>query len=282
MSNALEKPWSYDDAVAELKPKIANWQKRTLEIVRLLAKANKELARPGYRSDRDDSSQVSLSTSCQMVQGFKETITQDSPKTFVDFCEDIGLPKRTAYNWLALYDAEEDRLLTSDEFKARALAIRDELFETVRSHRYSGEPEWTPKKWSPKLETQYRTWLIEKGYDRIEVKPDYYGQALEDDGMEGLYEFGMFSRSYIFDIGVRATRRMSGDGALRLGDSRAGRSRQAVPLRRNAGRRGGSAGLVRPPLAGDLAGDGRREDVGAGSEPERRRAGDRGRPLPWE
>ena len=52
-------------------------------------------------------------------------------------------------------------------------------------------------------------------YDRIEIKPDYYGQALEDDGMEGLYEFGMFSRSYIFDIGVRATRRMSGDGAIR-------------------------------------------------------------------
>lgn len=215
MSNALEKPWSYDDAVAELKPKIVNWQKRTLEIVRLLAKANKELSRPGYRSDRDDSSQVSLPTSTQLSRGCEENITQESPKTWQQFCEDVGIPKATANRWLALYDAEEDRLLTSEEFKARALAIRDELFETVRSHRYSGEPEWTPEKWSPKLETQYRTWLIEKGYDRIEIKPDYYGQALEDDGMEGLYEFGMFSRSYIFDIGVRATRRMSGDGAIR-------------------------------------------------------------------
>lgn len=215
MSNALEKPWSYDDAVAELKPKIVNWQKRTLEIIRLLYKANKELSTPGLRTDKKAISGRKTQTSCQMAQGCKEPITQDSPKTFADFCEDIGLPKRTAYNWIALYDAEEDRLLTSDEFKARALAIRDELFETVRSHRYSGEPEWTPEKWSPKLETQYRTWLIEKGYDRIEIKPDYYGQALEDDGMEGLYEFGMFSRSYIFDIGVRATRRMSGDGAIR-------------------------------------------------------------------
>lgn len=215
MSNALEKPWSYDDAVAELKPKIVTWQKRTLEIVRLLVKANKELSRSGYRSDRDDSSQVSLPTSGQLSQGCKENIISEPPKTWEQFCDDIGLNKRTANRWLALYDAEEDRLLTSDEFKARALAIRDELFETVRSHRYSGEPEWTPEKWSPKLETQYRTWLIEKGYDRIEIKPDYYGQALEDDGMEGLYEFGMFSRSYIFDIGVRATRRMSGDGAIR-------------------------------------------------------------------
>lgn len=215
MSNALERPWSYDDAVAELKPKIVTWQKRTLEIVRLLVKANKELSRSGYRSDRDDSSQVSLPTSGQLSQGCKENITSEPPKTWEQFCDDIGLNKRTANRWLALYDAEEDRLLTSDEFKARALVIRDELFETVRSHRYSGEPEWTPEKWSPKLETQYRTWLIEKGYDRIEIKPDYYGQALEDDGIEGLYEFGMFSRSYIFDIGVRATRRMSGDGAIR-------------------------------------------------------------------
>lgn len=208
MSNALEKPWSYDDAVAELKPKIVNWQKRTLEIVRLLYTANQELSNQGKRKDLENMYRSTETTSTQMSRS-------SEPKTWQQFCEDVGIPKATANRWLALYDAEEDRLLTSEEFKARALAIRDELFETVRSHRYSGEPEWTPEKWSPKLETQYRTWLIEKGYDRIEIKPDYYGQALEDDGMEGLYEFGMFSRSYIFDIGVRATRRMSGDGAIR-------------------------------------------------------------------
>ena len=121
MRKTLTKTWDYDSAVAELKPLVVSWQKKTLEIVRLLYRANQELANPGYRSDLTEECKASLPTSCQMAQGSNEILTLDPPQTFVDFCEDIGLPKRTVYNWLALYDAKEDRLLTKDEAKERAL-----------------------------------------------------------------------------------------------------------------------------------------------------------------
>lgn len=229
MRKTLAKTWDYDSAVAELKPLVVSWQKKTLEIVRLLYRANQELANPGYRSDLTEECKASLPTSCQMAQGSNEILTLDPPQTFVDFCEDIGLPKRTVYNWLALYDAKEDRLLTKDEAKERALQIRDALFEDVRRHRNAGEEDWEPEKWSQSLENQYQAWLVEKGYSRIQIDPHYYdklvGPEEEDDG---LYDFGIMSRSFIHDIGVRATKRMSGDNAVKF-DTTARRYSARIP-----------------------------------------------------
>lgn len=229
MRKTLTKTWDYDSAVAELKPLVVSWQKKTLEIVRLLYRANQELANPGYRSDLTEECKASLPTSCQMAQGSNEILTLDPPQTFVDFCEDIGLPKRTVYNWLALYDAKEDRLLTKDEAKERALQIRDALFEDVRRHRNAGEEDWEPEKWSQSLENQYQAWLVEKGYSRIQIDPHYYdklvGPEEEDDG---LYDFGIMSRSFIHDIGVRATKRMSGDNAVKF-DTTARRYSARIP-----------------------------------------------------
>lgn len=229
MRKAVAKTWDYDSAVAELKPLVVSWQKKTLEIVRLLYRANQELANPGYRSDLTEECKASLPTSCQMAQGSNEILTLDPPQTFVDFCEDIGLPKRTVYNWLALYDAKEDRLLTKDEAKERALQIRDALFEDVRRHRNAGEEDWEPEKWNQSLENQYQAWLVEKGYSRIQIDPHYYdklvGPEEEDDG---LYDFGIMSRSFIHDIGVRATKRMSGDNAVKF-DTTARRYSARIP-----------------------------------------------------
>lgn len=221
MNKDLSKTWNYEDAVSELKPMITSWNKKTLEIVRLLYKANQELSHSGKRSDLENMYRSTVTTLCQMAQGSK-------PKTFSDFCEEIGLPRKTAYNWLALYDADEDRLLTTQEAKQRALEIRDALFEDVRQHRYNGEPEWTPENWSEKLEAQYKLWLIEKKYDEVEADPGYYKSLAADDEDDGMFDYGLFSRSYIADIGKRVTKRTTGDGTVRM-DMAAQKYKSRIP-----------------------------------------------------
>ena len=229
MRKAVAKTWDYDSAVAELKPLVVSWQKKTLEIVRLLYRANQELSSQGSRSDLNEECKVSLPTSGNIARSCKVQLTQDSaPKTWQEFCDDIGIPKRTANSWLALYDAKEDRLLTKDEAKERALQIRDALFEDVRRHRNAGEEDWEPEKWNQSLENQYQAWLVEKGYSQIQVDPHYYERLAVSDTDDGLYDFGLMSRSFIHDIGVRATRRMSGDNAVKF-DTTAKKYSSRVP-----------------------------------------------------
>lgn len=215
MKNAIEH-WNYDKAVAELKPLVNQWKEKTIEVVRLLYKANKELRNSGYRKELENMYRSTVTTSCKIAQG--------SPKTFSDFCEEIGLSKRTAYSWLALYDAEEDRLLSTEEAKERALAIRDELFETVRQMR-TKDSSWCPEKWNERLEKQYALWLIEKKYETFEISDNQTFLAGPDDG---LYEFGLINRTYIHDIGIRATRRMTGDNAVRF-DTITSRYKTRIP-----------------------------------------------------
>ena len=159
------KEWNYEVAVQQLKPMISDLRKRTVDVVRLLYRANKELAAQGFRTDLIE--KLNNPTSTQMNRS-------EIPKTWEQFCEEIGVPKPTANRWLALYDPDEDRLLSTEEAKERALAIRDALFEDVRAHRTSGQPDWRPERWNDRLESQYKIWLIEKGYDEL-PEPEYYG-----------------------------------------------------------------------------------------------------------
>lgn len=224
MNKDLSKTWNYEDAVSELKPMITSWNKKTLEIVRLLYKANQELSHSGQRTDLENMYRSTVTTSAQLRRGSEET----KPKNWEQFCNEIGILKSTANRWLALYDADEDRLLTSQEAKQRALEIRDALFEDVRQHRYNGEPEWTPENWSEKLEAQYKLWLIEKRYDEVEADPGYYKSLAADDEDDGMFDYGLFSRSYIADIGKRVTKRTTGDGTVRM-DMAAQKYKSRIP-----------------------------------------------------
>ena len=215
MKNAIE-PWNYDKAVAELKPLVNHWKEKTLEVVRLLYKANKELSNSGYRKDRENLYLSTVTTLSKSGQG--------SPKSFRDFCEEVGLQRSTAYSWLTLYDEKEDRLLSTEEAKERALAIRDELFETVRQMR-TKDSSWCPEKWKESLEKQYSLWLIEKGYETITIREEQNFLPGVDDE---LYEFGLINRTYIHDIGIRATRRMTGDNAVRF-DTITSRYKTRIP-----------------------------------------------------
>lgn len=227
MRKDLTTQWTYDSAVNQLKPLVSGWKKKTLEIVRLLYRANQELLNPGYRSDIKKMYRSTVTTSGQLSRGCEDNSIQEKPQTWEQFCIDVGIEKRTANRWLALYDEKADRLLTSDEAKQRALEIRDALFEDVRRHRTT-EGGWEPERWNQSLENQYQAWLVEKGYSQIQVDPHYYERLAVSDTDDGLYDFGLMSRSFIHDIGVRATRRMSGDNAVKF-DTTAKKYSSRVP-----------------------------------------------------
>ena len=214
MRKGLTTQWTYDSAVNQLKPLVAGWQKKTLEIVRLLYRANQEISNSGYRSDIKNMYRSTVTTSGQLSRGYNEASASEEPKTWEQFCIDVGIEKRTANRWLALYDPDEDRLLSTEEAKERALAIRDALFEDVRNHRIS-QPDWKPERWNDRLESQYKIWLIEKGYDEL-PEPEYYGPLPPSSDEIYIGEFGTFNRTYFDDIAIRVAKRTRGDGAIRF------------------------------------------------------------------
>lgn len=191
----ISKEWDYDNAVLVLKPMIDGWKKKTVEIVRLLYRANQELSAHGRRTDLEDSSSAS------------------KPRTWEEFCNAVGLEKRTANNWLALYDVQNDRLLTTSEAKERAAQIRDQLYESVRQERYNGNPDYTPEKWNDRLEKDYKLWLIEKGYDST-PDPTYMLTDVQPTLLYG--DLGLFPESYVMDVAAKSIDRCSGDNALRF------------------------------------------------------------------
>ncbi len=188
--------WNYETAVSQLKPMVEDIHKKTLSICKLLYEANVALTNSGYRSDlknvtptlespKNRNSSSEMQTSCQVAQGSK-------PKTFIDFLEEIGLPKRTAYRWIASYDAVNDKLLSEEEVKERVQKAKDALFEEVRSHRYNGEPEWKPEKWTLALEKNYQLWLSERGYIKTESK--YYIPSKPE---PTYVQLGLFKQEYL-------------------------------------------------------------------------------------
>ncbi len=89
------KPWTYEEAVKVGRELVKQHQKLSLDIVRELYVAREALANSGFRQD--------LVPNGTSLTSFQSNL------------EDIGIPKRTAYNWLQLYDQENDRLLTQEE-----------------------------------------------------------------------------------------------------------------------------------------------------------------------
>ncbi len=230
MAMALKTAWEYEEAVKELKPMVTSWKKKTIDIVRLLYKANNELSASGKRTDLDKMYRCTVTTSGQMSRGSNPsdgetllpTVTtsgksargseEQTPQTWEQFCEDVGLGKRTANRWLALYDAKEDRLLEADEAKARAIEITNLVFEEVREHRYNGEPDWKPAKWNDRLETQYEIWLTEKGY----VKPFTPTIAAPSAPEYPYGQYGLFNSDYLASLQKRVIERTTGDQAIRF------------------------------------------------------------------
>ena len=86
--------WNIEDAVARIRPKVEHFRKVSLEVARDLWIAREALVQRG--GDRR---------------------SEDAPTFgFCDFLELVGISKKTAYLWLKLYDAANDRVLTPEEF----------------------------------------------------------------------------------------------------------------------------------------------------------------------
>lgn len=209
MSKDREIVWNYDNAVSQLKPLVEDLHKKTLKVCKMLYQAREALSNQGTRTD--------LKKVTPGLQTHKNINNNDLTsgkiaRSWENFCNEIGLPKRTANYWLTSYDPEEDRLLTQDEIKQRLIDAKNIIFEDVRQHRYSGEPDWKPENWTKNMEEQYQLWLIENDYVKLEPKlvlppePEYpFGQ------------FGLFSQDYLAELGRRAFERTSGDRALAFG-----------------------------------------------------------------
>ena len=111
--------WDIGVAAAQLRPKVEHFRKVSLEVARELWIAHEALAQRG--GDRR---------------------SEDAPSIgFCDFLELVGLSKKTAYLWLKLYDAANDRVLTPEEFALAnaksanpALPQIDSEFERLIAH----------------------------------------------------------------------------------------------------------------------------------------------------
>lgn len=144
MENAKEicetQNWDYEKSVATAKDRFQKWGKLTLELVRDLFIAQQELGNSGYRTEL---------TSCQNGTRFQ---------TFENYLQEVGIKKRTAYNWLFLYDCENDRLLEPEEARSRRDQMLEQVFQEIQRHSKK-DPAWRPPDWSAPLEKAYHKWL---------------------------------------------------------------------------------------------------------------------------
>lgn len=127
--------WNYDQSVKETAKKVAQHCRLSLEIVREIFIANQWFAVHG--SNRF------------LTQNNIDVPNGTSTKTFSTYLDEIGLPRRTAYNWLERFVPEENRLLSPEELKAakqqRALDDWEAQQKRLDQFRDTGEK---PVGWS--------------------------------------------------------------------------------------------------------------------------------------
>ncbi len=180
------KPWDYDESIALVLRFYESAQRAQLNLVRELYAAKKALTNPGYRSDL---------TSGHLARG-------PQLRTWEDYCEAVEIPKRTADRWIQLYDPEEDRLLSMDEFKARLVMGFEELIKELEGS--VGKPiDWRPDGWSVACERYYTQKIKERKlldiaqrdhFDQLELFNREYLASLSDRldvaSPEEILEFG--------------------------------------------------------------------------------------------
>lgn len=209
MEKQIEKlieHWDYDKAVALAKPIAEGWKQRTVEMARILYVARENLSNSGYRSDKDDSGTLlerkdNFTTSRNIALGSANTL-----HTWEDFCIEIGLPIRTAQDWLTCYDPDKDHLLTRQEYKVARQLELDALYEEVEKKRET-DPEYAPQevnlKWNRKQktwsETKFQRWLQEKNFKFAPVKQE----AITKDAR--IQEFGLWPTDWMLDLQRRCT-----------------------------------------------------------------------------
>lgn len=209
-SEALTMQPSYKNFVDYGRLLIGRIERNQLELARLCYRANQELAdTPGYRSDL-----AKKAISSSEMQTLSTSGLGSGPKTYKDFCADIGISKSYGYKILSIYNSEEDRLYTKEEMKQMAEDAWNAVCTEIRNHRINGEPNWKPDNWNETLEFRYDTWLIQHGFKRPEVNPSILNGAKLPSA--GYPSSGPFAFSFIDSIGHYCVEETSGDGADRF------------------------------------------------------------------
>ena len=90
--------WNYEDSVQQVKANVYRWGKLQVEILGELWTAREKLSQTGR----------------------PQSGTLVPLKTWADYCEDIGLSKRTANRWLANYDAERKQIREPEPLQIEA------------------------------------------------------------------------------------------------------------------------------------------------------------------
>ena len=182
-------------------------------MARLLYVAREKLSNSGFRSDLIEYKQDE--TSSQMIRGCKEnfltstTCSKGSENCFTEkihsfeeFCNDIGIPKPTAYRWIDCYDPDKDYLLSTKEYKEAKKLELDTFYEDITEMRET-DPGYVPKdidlKWSRKFkwsETQYQKWLTARNFSPSskDIEPAFISRDAK------IQEFGLWNTEFILDL----------------------------------------------------------------------------------
>lgn len=198
--------WDYDQAVKLAKPITEAWKKRTVEMARILYVARENLSNSGFRSDKEEPTALleckeNYTTSCNRALG-----SANSFHTFEEFCIEIGIPLRTAYDWLTCYDPDKDYLLSKQEYQEAKQLELDTLYREVENKRKT-EPSYAPKdlqlKWNRNLnkgwsESKFQKWSTQKNFKPpVELEPVEPVFLSRDAKIQ---EFGLWNTEFILDL----------------------------------------------------------------------------------
>lgn len=185
----LMTEWDFEKAVEIAKPIASDWKRKTVAMARILYIADQNLNQKGKRTD------LVPTTNCTCAVSSEE-------KGFEDFCSEIGLPLRTAYEWLVCYDPDKDLLLTRSEYKEAKQLELDTLYQEVEDKRKT-DPGYAPAdislKWNRKQktwsETKFQRWLQEKNFKpQLIEAPQFISRDAK------IQEFGLWNTEFMLEL----------------------------------------------------------------------------------
>lgn len=185
--------WDYKESVAKAKGLVSTLKIRTLELVRELHIAREKMSCHGFRTDKNriaDASNADFGTFVPKLQPLTE------PHTWEQYCNDIGLEKRTANRWLLLYVPEEDRMLTPEEYKEKVFNEWNALIAQLNPKF----PNWRPAGWNAQVEAYYQKQLKIKALNELAAQPVQSPQPLLFDTSFYTDAGGIFSEPTQQDI----------------------------------------------------------------------------------
>ncbi len=146
--------WDYNESVKTFAGKIQEHRSLSLEIVRELFIAHAYFAKMG---DEISKRNLKGGTPPIVPNGtIGKTMSEKGEISFSSYLEEIGIARRTAYNWLKRYIPGEDRLLEVEEAKAIERKQKEEHYQHIMNlvNHYVRTGK-RPKEWDEECQRLY-------------------------------------------------------------------------------------------------------------------------------